>query len=414
MATVEYSKEAMESLALPGMTRNFGNPDVDLVPSVSLSDLPPVEDRKVVLLATATITKDNMFSNGPFQNVFILYKMFEAMGYKPILIINEKPETKDKLPPALKNARMFTTEDVILKPLPVVALIEIGMSIDPLLREFVKMLGGKLAKLYLGNILNIDVETPMFYPSMHFAHHVIEKIDCIWTSPHYGQHAEYAAYLNHVIPPEDVSDMIAPYVWDPCFLSEPTPSWAPPAAGEHTTFITMEPNISFQKSSFMVILAMERWYTTYGKARGWRGKFVIGNGERMTMTPHFSQNVMPALEIFKDERVEILDRRDIITAMKTWGSAVFVGHQVNNEYNYMTMELMWCGFPVVHNAMTWSPFGYFYEGNNLRAAAEQMEIAATKHADRAEVYKGHARTLAWRHSPYNPDVHRAWEALLKK
>jgi hypothetical protein len=134
----------------------------------------------------------------------------------------------------------------------------------------------------------------------------------------------------------------------------------------------------------------------------------------MMMTPHFSQNVVPALEIFKDGCVEILDRRDILTAMKTWPSAVFVGHQVNNEYNYMTMELMWCGFPVVHNAMTWSPFGYFYEGNNLRLAAEQMEIAATSHKNCLEVYKGHARTLAWRHSPYNPDVHRAWEALLKK
>ena len=32
----------------------------------------------------------------------------------------------------------MVTEEIILKPLPVVALIEIGMSIDPLLREFVK------------------------------------------------------------------------------------------------------------------------------------------------------------------------------------------------------------------------------------------------------------------------------------
>lgn len=410
---MELSKDASEALSLPGMTRNFGNPAEDLIPLVNLSRLARLDDLKVVLLATATITKDNMFSNGLFQNVFILYRMFEAMGYKPYLIVNEKPTDKEKLPNALKDARMYTTEDILLKPLPVVALIEIGMSIDPLLREFVKMLGGKLAKLYLGNILNIDAETPMFYPSMHFAHHVIEKIDRIWTSPHYGQHAEYAAYLNHVIPPEDVADMIAPYVWDPCFLV-PCPSWTPPGPKEHTTFITMEPNISFQKSSLLPLLAMEHWYVTYGKPRGWRGKFIIGNGERIAQTPHFSNNIKPVLTIFKDERVELLDRRDILTAMTSWPSAVFVGHQFNNEYNYMTMELMWCGFPVVHNAATWGTFGYFYEGNNVKQAADQMELAATSHTDRLEVYKSHARTLAWRHSPYNPDVHKAWEDLMKK
>lgn len=402
------------ALALPGMTRNFGNPAADVKPITTIAGLQAPDDRKVVLLATATITTDNVFANGLFQNVFILYRMFEAMGYRPILVINERPEDPTKLPQMIRDTRMFTTEDVILKPLPVVALVEIGMSIDPLLREFVKMLGGKLAKLYLGNILNIDVETPIFYPSMHFAHHIIEKIDRIWVSPHYGQHAEYAAYLNHVLPPEDVADMIAPYVWDPCFIAESMTTWKPPSVGSDTTFVTMEPNISFQKSSFMTLLALERWYREFGKRRGWRGKIVVVNGERLEQTPHFSRSVKPFLDIFKDGRVEIIERQSILAATAMWPSAVFVGHQVNNEYNYMTLELLWCGFPVVHNAATWGDFGYFYDGNNLAAAASQIELAATAHADRVEVYKAHARTLAWKHSPYNPEIHKGWEALLKK
>jgi hypothetical protein len=309
-----------------------------------------------------------------------------------------------------------------LKPLPVVALIEIGMSIDPLLREFVKMLGGKLAKLYLGNILNIDVETPMFYPSMHFAHHVIEKIDTIWVSPHYGQHAEYASYINHVVPPANLEAIIAPYVWDPCFLAREgevdagMPAWCMPAVTEAGTldqvFVTMEPNISFQKSSFMTILAMERWYRDYGKARGWKGKFYILNGERLMSTPHFSKSIAPTLDLFADGRAEILERRDILSTMRAWPSAVFVNHQVNNEYNYMTMELLCCGFPVVHNAAEWASFGYSYEGNDLVSAAAQIERACN-HAEKLEVYKAHARALAWRHSPYNPEVQSAWEKLLK-
>jgi hypothetical protein len=401
--------------ALPGMTRNFGNPCSHIKPITTLSKIPALKDRKVILLATATITFENMFSNGLFQNVFILYKMFDAMGYAPILIIHEKPSNLDKIPPMLHCCRMMTTEQIIYQPLPVIALIEIGMSIDPLLREFVKMLGGKLAKLYLGNILNIDVETPIFYPAMHFAHHVIEKIDRIWVSPHYGQHAEYAARINHVEPPEKLEDMIAPYVWDTCIVTrdgEEHLRWRPRNSPEDDVIVIMEPNISFQKSSLVPILAVERWYRNNG--RQWKGKLIVINGERMDNTPHFSMSIKTDLDLFKDGRVEMIERKDILTVMKTWPSAMFILHQFNNEYNYMTLELLACGFPTIHNSDNWAPFGYSYDGNNIEAAAEQLQSAWSSHGEHIEAYKAHAAALIWRHSPYNPDVHAAWDALLKK
>jgi hypothetical protein len=400
---------------LPGMTRNFGNPTFHDPVKTVLSKTPALKDRKVVLLATATITNDNLFSNGLFQNVFILYRMFDAMGYAPILVIHEKPSNLDKIPVMLHPCRMMTTEQVILQPIPVVALIEIGMSIDPLLREFVKMLGGKLAKLYLGNILNIDAETPMFYPGMHFAHHVIEKIDKIWVSPHYGQHAEYAACINHLTPPANLSDMIAPYVWDKCIVTrdgQETLNWKPRAAPEDDVIVIMEPNISFQKTSFIPLLAVEHWYRSNN--RTWKGKVIVFNGERMGSSPHFSENLEPILDIFKDGRVEMKDRSDILSILKAYPSAIFILHQVNNEYNYMSLELLNCGFPAIHNSEMWSSFGYSYNGNNVVEASKQLAAAYDFHSERLEMYKAHAQTLFWRHSPYNPDVHAAWEELLKR
>lgn len=405
----------MAASLLPGMTRNFGNPTFHEPVKSVLSKTPPLKDRKVILLATATITNDNLFSNGLFQNVFILYRMFDAMGYAPILVIHEKPSSLDKIPVMLHPCRMMTTEQVILQPIPVVALIEIGMSIDPLLREFVKMLGGKLAKLYLGNILNIDAETPMFYPGMHFAHHIIEKIDKIWVSPHYGQHAEYAACINHLTPPANISDMIAPYVWDKCIVTRDgleTLSWKPVAKPEDDVIVIMEPNISFQKTSFIPLLAVEHWYRSNGC--NWKGKVIVINGERIQQTPHFTQNLEPALDIFKDGRVEMKERSDILSIMKAYPSAIFILHQVNNEYNYMSLELLNCGFPAIHNSGEWSPFGYSYTGNNVVEASKQLAAAYDFHSERLEMYKAHAQTLFWRHSPYNPDVHEAWEKLLKR
>jgi len=400
---------------IPGMTLNFGNPCSELTVIQSIATLKPVEERKVVLLATATITNDNLFSNGLYQNVFILYKMFDAMGYSPIMVVNEKPKSMDTVPHMLHHCRLMTTEAILTKPLPVAALIEIGMSIDPLLREFVKMLGGKLAKLYLGNILNIDIETPIYYPAMHFAHHVIEKIDRIWVSPHYGQHAEYASYINHIVPPPNLADMIAPYVWDPSIVTrggDLSIRWKPRETEEDDRILIMEPNISFQKAFYIPLLAIERWYRALG--RTWKGKVIMLNGERVMANPHLVNSVLPALDLFRDGRIEFVGRMDIVSTMQKWPSATFVCHQYNNEYNYMTLELMWCGFPVAHNSGAWSAFGYTYDANNVIAAANSLNTAYSSHVNNLEVYRGHAATLAWKHSPYNPAVQAAWEELLKK
>jgi hypothetical protein len=377
-----------------------------------------VTDRKIVLLATATITEENVYSNGLFQNVFVLYRMFDAMGYAPIMIVNAKPTSLKDIPGPLRGCRTIVTEDILKQPMPnVVGLIEIGMSIDPLVRQFVKMIGGRLIKLYLGNILNIDTETPIFYPGHHFAHHIVGEIDKILVSPHYGQHAEYAAYLNHVVPPEDLAKMIGPYVWDPSILTRDGTqqlAWRPPATPEEECFVVMEPNISFQKNAVVPLLILDQWYRTVGKARGWKGKVVVINGDRFEAVPHASENFLPTLELWKDERIDLQDRNNVVAVMKENPSATFILHNVNNEFNYMTLELLWTGFPVLHNAPSWAAFGYSYPGSDIKAAATTLELIQRGHKDRLEIYRGHAHVLAWRHSPYNPVVQKEWQRILEE
>jgi len=340
--------------------------------------------------------------------------MFDAMGYAPIMLINERPKDIKNIPEAMHKCRMIIIEDVLKQPMAnVAALLEIGMSLDPLVRQFVKMIGGRLIKVYLGNILNIDIETPIFMPQHHFAHHVVGKNDAILVSPHYGQHTEYASYLNHVVPPADLSKTIAPYVWDPNILTRDgtqSLTWRAPATGEEEIFVIMEPNISFQKAAFMPLLIMERWYREVGKPKGWKGMIQVVNGERLLMVPHFLHNIMPYLEIYKDAKVESTGRKDIVSTLREWPTATFVLHNYNNEFNYMTLELLWCGFPVLHNSPSWLEFGYGYRG--LKDAAGLVEEARLRHGGRLETYRAHAAILAWRYSPYNPAIHEAWHKIL--
>jgi hypothetical protein len=368
-----------------------------------------INKRKIILLATASITDNNVFANGLFQNVFVLYKMFESMGLCPMLIVNDKPKELENIPPMIRSSRMIIAEELLKNPIPVFAYIEIGMSIDPVVRKFLRMIGAKSYKLYLGNILNIDIETPIFYGQTNFAHHVIGELDEIWVSPHYRQHDEYASYLNHC-DPKVQKNLTVPYVWDPCFIMNTGKNlkWRPREGNEKETIIITEPNISFQKSSIIGILALERWYR---KNPTWDGQIVVFNGERLLITPFFKENIYDKLDLVKDNMITMVGRSDIQKTLEMYPYGTFLLHQVNNEYNYMTLELLFNGYPVIHNSASWKEHGYFYNASDLDSVAQQL-TRTRMHKNNLETYKSHAQTLMWTHSPYNPSVHKKWSEIL--
>ena len=74
--------------SLPGMNECTKGP-ADSCRAL-LAPWQPLVSRKVILLATSTITSDSFFVNGLYQNVCVLYKLFDSMGYAPILLVNNK------------------------------------------------------------------------------------------------------------------------------------------------------------------------------------------------------------------------------------------------------------------------------------------------------------------------------------
>jgi hypothetical protein len=272
------------------------------------------------------------------------------------------------------------------------------------------MSGTKVVKLYLGNILNIDIETPIFYKEMNFSHHVTGELDEIWVSPHYKQHDEYAALINGVKPHKE-SMKIAPYVWDPCILTlngSRNLRWRPRQSNELETLLILEPNISFQKASLIPILIAERNY----RANKRNIRVIVGNGERLMANPFFTRTILPTLELAKDGKIQFSGRHTITTIMAEYPYATAICHQWNNQYNYMSLEFVTAGFPLVHNAPDWRDMGYYYEGHSIESAEVALNNALVRHEENLETYMSGAECVRWRHSPYNPELQAAWKVLL--
>jgi len=389
---------------LPGMTEYINHS----IPSSCIPISVNQEKKPVIMIGSSTIDMTTIFNNGLLQNVYILYRMFQSMGYLPILLVQEIP--KD-LPTYMKDLTMLSMESFASVSIKVTIYIEIAMSIDVVIKQFLRLGGSRIYKLYLGNILNIDIESPLCYPGMYFIHHYIGDVDDVWVSPHYAQHLQYAKCINRVdLSERDSRDSIAPYVWDPCILTaggNRSFQWTPPVKGEEI-FLLIEPNISFQKTSIVPLCIIESWYRHNPT---WKGKVILVNGNRLDVLPYFNTSLASSFDLVTEGRVDFRGRMTIVDILTEFPSAIPICHQWNNEYNYMILEYFHCLFPVVHNASDWSSYGYSYRNSDIAGGVKALECALS-HASSIEQFKSHAKCLTWRYSPYNPDVQRAWSSLL--
>ena len=393
---------------LPG---NTILPDEEKTDTTSLPSLTRAKEANpVIVLGSNDVNDTTLFLNGLTQNIVILYDLFESLGYTCYLLQNPNTGVVQEKKEFIKRYRQLTSHDMVKGAMRIYLFVEIGMSLDPTTRQYLRSTGAKIAKLYLGNILNIDVETIQYYPSMFFHHHIVGEIDQIWTSPHYRQHLDYAAILNRVSP---TAARVVPYVWDSCFLtrylSPHQLEWVPPADWRQQDLVVMDPSISFQKCSFYSLLLAEAFSKRYPE---WKGVLHVINGDRLQISSHAQNHVLPALTLYQQGRIKLYGRKKIHDILTEHRSACFLTHQWNNDYNYMTLELMYCQYPILHNSEGWKEFGYHYSIDQWDAAIETLFHALTQHSVNGATYRTHSAQLAWKHSVHHPDIRHRWKTLL--
>ena len=362
--------------------------------------------KKIIILASNEINDESLFINGLTQNIIILYDLFESMGYSCRLLQTTVSTNKKTF---LERYQYIKTNELVTSNQPFHIFVEIGMSIDESTRRHLHNSGTRIAKLYLGNILNIDIETIQNYPSMFFNHHIVGELDEIWTSPHYKQHVDYAAVINRT--PIHKSRVV-PYVWDPCFIQQYGTNllWTPPAKWETQDIVITDPSISFQKCSFYSILLVEAFAKAHPE---WKGKLHIVNGDRLKLSANAFNKFVSSLQVYKTNRMVLYPRKKINQIMTDHRSACFITHQWNNDYNYMTLELISYNYPILHNSEGWDQYGYYYSINQWSAAIQRLYDALTAHKDQLAVYKTHAANLIWKHSIHNPGIQERWRAILE-
>jgi hypothetical protein len=186
-------------------------------------------------------------------------------------------------------------------------------------------------------------------------------------------------------------------------------NWKPRKPNEKPSFIIMEPNISFQKNALIPLLVVEEFARANPNLDF---EVILLNSERVIASGYFKNNIEPSLKGCAG-KIKYAQRHDMITLMKNYPSAIPICHHISNEFNYMVLEFIYAGYPVLHNADAWKDFGYYYPENDTISGANQLARALNYHHEQKEIYKSHSNALFWKHSIYNPDVQNAWKTLLE-
>ena len=361
-----------------------------------------MEGRNAILITTEPIDFQNIWGCGLFQNVLFLYRLYEVAGYTPYLFMGAKPAAESDFS---KKFRTMDVKEWNMKPFPIYAFIEMGVSCSPQMRSIFRQCGAKIFKLKLGNDLNGATENSIFKKRVGDAiGYDAGNVDTMLISPHYDLQQEYVSVINKNYP----CVKIAPYVWEPTLIHEMADIHVWSKTGPYS-FTIMEPNISFQKCSLVPIMICEAFYRQ--KPELMDGVAII-NGDVLKKSVFCNESIFPNLDLYNKNKIHLLPRNTVKAVAKTLNRNIVIFHTVNNEYNYMFLEYLYMGFPVVHNYKRLKDYGYYYEGNGILEGAKMVETLIRTHGSNLELYKAKCRQLIWNFSIYNPNNITGWKNIL--
>ena len=141
----------------------------------------------------------------------------------------------------------------------------------------------------------------------------------------------------------------------------------------------MEPNTSILKNMMPIIHSME-W--AYKQSKDLFKSFNVTNAKEFLDNPILI-TIGKVLEINKDKKL-VFDRRWPISNLLGLRADMVVSHQWGNPLNYAYLDVVYFGYPLIHNAHLCQDIGYYYSDFNLKEAGDLIVQVARTHKENKE------------------------------
>lgn len=335
------------------------------------------------------------WSSGAWQNIIFLYYLLkESKKIESVRLINYAFEPAKKLPISHGVELDLYQQHDVVDDLDV--LIIMGIQIGEQIIEYQKN-GTKVVAFHVGNHYIITLENILF--DLKRGGGDIEGVafDAVWTLPHHYNTCRDFFAITHKAPCHAL-----PYLWNPIFIEDIIEKNNLKGLykyqghqKEQQNVVVFEPNINIVKSSIYPMLISELAY----RQKPEKFKSVhITNTVRFHPQQAFNQ-FASVLSMTHQGIASYDDRYDTPSFMSHYGDIV-VSHQWENGLNNLYFDLLYAGYPLIHNSPFLKDAGYYYPEFDAQKGAEQL-LVALEHHDEAAYLKSAQKAL------HNVDIYNA-------
>ncbi|MCO8590464.1 DUF2827 domain-containing protein [Burkholderia multivorans] len=277
-------------------------------------------------------------------------------------------------------------------------VIEMGAQLPVEWLRHVKALGAKLVACYVGHTYSVLAETPIFdKPSGHIFNGT--QFDEVWVLE---KSQKIDVPLLRTLTRAPVHTI--PHLWSPYFLDRRIAA----LAAEGATFgyrpgrrpwrlATLEPNISVVKTCHYPMLVCDELYRARPDAV--QHLFVV-NSMHMKEHPTFV-HFANSLDLVRQHKATFEPRLDLPGFMARHADAV-VSHHWENAQNYLYYDVLYGGYPLLHNSPLLGDAGYYYPDFDSATGGRVLLDAWLHHDERLDDYRAKADRLLRAVSIDNP------------
>ena len=291
-------------------------------------------------------------------------------------------------------------------------IVEDNSTLSANLKE--RLSGKKVIQFHCGNHCIFNAEDIVFNK-----HNVVRLLYNSWFTESWVFNMHYFAKNYYELLTKKPCKLM-PYTWSPSLISSYLIKNKLDISCDFSkynnplTLCCFEPNLNITKSCQCPLLIMDSYYR---KNPDKVQKCFIFCSKHLL--DHNSFNVFISfLDVFRNNKVEFYPRMafpDIMKQMKDKTlNPVLIGHQIYNDQNYMSLEALHLGYPIVHNSPSIETGGFFYSDFNLNDAVNHLETISTSFSDPVfyTSYQARARKIISDHSTKNPILLEEFRRLL--
>lgn len=373
-----------------------------------------------------TIKSDTaLFANGLGQNAMFLYDILKEIDIidELCLVVFERSFDSEKL----SNTKHFKNYDVVhwhenVDNIDVLIVVGVKPS-DLDIKRFKARDNTKAVSLQGGNNLILSTEDLLFERKWGDADKEIKKsiaypeirglYDEIWMVPQQEYHNKDYFEITY-----DCPAVSTPFIWSPKFIEDHAKElkrvlpdfkilFQDSKDFEQWRVASIEPNTSILKNLMPIIHSME-W--AYLKEKELFKLFNITNAKEYLNHPILNR-IGTVLEINKDKKL-VFDARWPISNLLGRLTDMVVSNQWGNPLNYAYLDVVYFGYPLIHNAHLCQDIGYYYPDFELKKAGDLIVHAAKTHKDNLE-YMDRNRNIIKRYTVENKAMIEQYKNLIE-